>query len=169
MLSFCLGVFLSVCLWSCVRFSCFVPFLHPEAVHQPATGALRPLTTVSSLHLEKVGRTKWRGPSTRHLRAARRPRPGTPTHPCAPTHPASLHHLAGHQRRLVGPRLSTEATATCRPSPSVPRRERLQYCGHSMQEGGPGPAFLRGPPPPSVSGLPTQECSPKSTTLAPRL
>ena len=67
----------------------------------------------------------------------------------------------GQEPRLVGPRLSTARTP-CRPSPSVPRRERLLYCGHSMQEGGPGPPFIRGPPPPSVSGLPHPRVLPQA-------
>ena len=66
---------------------------------------------------------------------------------------------------LVGP--SLRKPAPCRQPPSAPRRERPRYCGHSMQEGGPGhasalaPLLHRSPLPPVPP--------PPAPTRAPRL
>ena len=89
-------------------------------------------------------------------------RSATPRHSHAPLRPSPprLAATPPRQPKVSGAETTTEATSPCRRSPSVPRRERLQYCGHSMQEGVPGHPCIRGPPPPAVSGRPhTQECS----------
>ena len=74
--------------------------------------------------------------------------------------------LAAPPRRLQ-PKYRVDrdfGVAPCRQSPSVPRRERLRYCGHSMQKADPGHAGSRLVAPPQYSGLP----GPQLTTHAPR-
>ena len=87
--------------------------------------------------------------------------PGVPARPRRPalrSRPSSSHvraltnspRLAAPPRRLQPSVLWTETSevAPCRQSPSVPRRERLRYCGHSMRKAGPGHAGPRALSPP---------------------